>query len=512
MTSDDRARERRLEFSLSLLEQLHVGVIANLSNNPSAPMDLYANYAAQRLLGFSDAHPSIDDIAALNFQIDSELIGAPDQKQPLQHPLTQALQGESTERRDLVFQNKAIAIRGEQVSASSGVYHAVLLFERDHRLFVQNRHAGDLLTSEISLKDMISFDKLMSQLSTALINAQGSAAYPHIQKALEALGEFCQSDRTYIFEFDSDVSEMSNTFEWVRDGITSHIDELQHIPRHALPWFFESLEHEGLFLVHQLEDIPERGQAEQAEFEKEDIRSVICIGMYAQQKLIGAVGCDMVARSRFWTEADIRRLKLVGEMIANAIQSERFINDLKQAQRELLTTNSQLHDLAHLDALTGIANRRQFDHVLNEEIGRAIRHGYPLALCLVDIDHFKAFNDAYGHLAGDQVLKQVAQLLQNHFRRSGELVARFGGEEFAILIPNKGIVDIESRVADVFEALHGLNIGHNANPVAPYLTMSAGLVDSFQLSEPTAEQLTESADRALYQAKSAGRNRYHVFQ
>ncbi|WP_113907336.1 GGDEF domain-containing protein [Aliidiomarina celeris] len=527
MVSDSQGRAQFLAFSFNLLEQMHVGVITQrpplpLQNGtPPAQATFYANYAAQRLLNLSSSEPTRAELESIHFGIDSELIGAPEQKSPVESPLLSALAGERIERRDLVVNGKPIALHSEQVHRNSednllaanpsATHNAVLLFERDHRLFVHHRSLSDLLNSEISLKDMISFDKLMSQLSTNLINAQGAAAKPHIQQALQALGDFCQADRTYIFEFDDTISTMSNTFEWVREGITSHIDDLQDIAAATLPWFFECIQTEGLFLVHQVEDIPARGVAEKSEFENEDIRSVLCIGMYAQQKLIGVVGCDMVARTRYWTEADIRRLKLVGEIIANAIQNERFIRDLQVTQQELISANQQLNDLAYLDALTGIANRRQFDQALSNEVGRALRNKTQLSLCLIDIDAFKRYNDAYGHVAGDQVLKNVAQLFQNHFRRSGELVARFGGEEFAILVPNKSVAEIEQRIEQLFCALVEQDIEHRASEISPLLTISAGLADLSMLTEPSPEQLVESADIALYNAKHAGRNQFVIF-
>ncbi|MCC5855952.1 MAG: diguanylate cyclase [Idiomarina sp.] len=509
--SEKDVRSLNSEVVFALINAMDTGVIAAQYDSDGQLIGQYfANTAAQHLLSLSSETPSRDELEAVSFAIDAELIGTTQPLKPVHSPIQEALSARPAERRDLTVKGRALSMKSKRVPLPSGELRFLMLLERDHRLFTQSADSSDLLSSEISLKDLIGFDKLMSQLSTDLINAQGGDCEPHIQRALEALGEFCHADRTYIFEFDEGITKQTNTFEWVREGITSHIDELQNIPRNALPWFFKVIETEGLFVVHDVDTIPEEGNNEQAEFNSEDIRSVICVGMYAQNRLIGFVGCDMVARKRHWTEADIRRLKLVGEMIANALQSERYLRSLRAAHEELLTANESLQELAHRDGLTGIANRRHFDEQLSHEVHRCLRHGAPLTVVLVDIDFFKPFNDHYGHIAGDHALRAVARVLSEHFRRSGELVSRFGGEEFAILLPEVEAQEASERLQDVLFGIEQMNIPHATSECSDVLTVSAG-ISALSISprvEP--EELLTVADKALYSAKAQGRNRVVV--
>lgn len=162
--------------------------------------------------------------------------------------------------------------------------------------------------------------------------------------------------------------------------------------------------------------------------------------------------------------------------------------------------------LATLDGLTGIANRRAFDGALAQETQRLAQGGSgPLSLVLVDVDHFKRFNDFYGHQAGDDCLRAVAGALSGGMRRTGEMAARFGGEEFAILLPGHDRPAALAAAERLRRAVAGLSLPHAARPDGDLVTISAGAAT---LSEPDeGAALIAAADQALYRAKSGGRNR-----
>jgi diguanylate cyclase (GGDEF)-like protein len=184
---------------------------------------------------------------------------------------------------------------------------------------------------------------------------------------------------------------------------------------------------------------------------------------------------------------------------------------LTRLNRELDAANARLAQLSDTDALTGIANRRRFDQKLAEEWARASRHATPLALLLIDVDHFKRYNDRYGHPAGDACLQRVAQLLHSAARRGGDLLARYGGEEFALLLPHTsrdGALMIARRCIQVVD---GAAIEHADSPVAAHLTLSIGVATSEgPLGPGSASALLEAADSALYQAKRTGRHGAHA--
>jgi len=177
---------------------------------------------------------------------------------------------------------------------------------------------------------------------------------------------------------------------------------------------------------------------------------------------------------------------------------------------ELSTANHTLERLSRMDALTGLANRRHFDSFLGTEIRRAARDRVPLSLILADIDHFKSYNDHYGHQAGDSCLKQVAAALRSAGRRPADLAARYGGEEFVIVLPEterEGAVDVARNVAS---ALAELRIPHAPSPLA-VVTLSQGIASLVPQPHTPPEELVGFADQALYRAKERGRNQFVLF-
>ena len=162
--------------------------------------------------------------------------------------------------------------------------------------------------------------------------------------------------------------------------------------------------------------------------------------------------------------------------------------------------------LAHQDSLTGLHNRRSFDRVLARLWRQAQREEQALALLLCDVDHFKAYNDRYGHKAGDRALQQVGAVLQEAARRPLDLAVRLGGEEFAVLLYGIAPAEARQRAEALRQALEARGIAHEASLTAPVLTLSVGLCCLQPSIEQTPDSLFEHADRALYEAKAFGRN------
>ncbi len=185
----------------------------------------------------------------------------------------------------------------------------------------------------------------------------------------------------------------------------------------------------------------------------------------------------------------------------------RDITERKVAELALARANEALDRLAHIDGLTQIANRRKFDQVLTSEWKRMKREGKLLGMILADIDYFKQFNDIYGHQAGDDCLRSVAATLSALVHRPADLVARFGGEEFMILLPDtdyEGCRQIAEKMRLTIEALR---IRHDGSKVNTVVTMSFGVAATAASGEGTSEDLVGAADKALYSAKESGRNR-----
>jgi len=175
--------------------------------------------------------------------------------------------------------------------------------------------------------------------------------------------------------------------------------------------------------------------------------------------------------------------------------------------RRQVSSIGELIDLSSHDSLTKLWNRRAFDEKFNEELRRATRRGHSLSLLFADIDYFKAFNDSFGHQAGDDCLRIVANVLDSNFVRAGEQVFRYGGEEFVVLLPNTSDSDALTLGQRVVEALSAKKIPHPLSPIASIVTISVGVATASPNQDYNGNELIDTADRALYKAKSEGRNR-----
>lgn len=175
--------------------------------------------------------------------------------------------------------------------------------------------------------------------------------------------------------------------------------------------------------------------------------------------------------------------------------------------QQLESANQRLQRLVGLDGLTEVANRRRFDEYLHQEWQRLTRIQQPLSLILADIDHFKAYNDTYGHPAGDDCLRQVAQTMQRAVQRATDLVARYGGEEFAVILPHTSQEGARRVAANLQAQVQALQLPHRGSGVSAVVTLSLGVVTTIPHLFSTPVALLSAADEALYQAKRAGRNR-----
>ena len=199
-------------------------------------------------------------------------------------------------------------------------------------------------------------------------------------------------------------------------------------------------------------------------------------------------------------------LVLLGvRMIRQMIQTGRLQQELRDAQTALEANNAALQLLALSDGLTGLANRRHFDACLDAEFKRAMRDGSPLALVMFDVDYFKKFNDHHGHVEGDAALQLVSGAMLAGQRRPGDVAARFGGEEFALLLPDTDIDGALKVAESIRAAIAAVKFAHGASPFR-ILTVSAGVHSLVPQRDQNARALVEAADRGLYQAKAEGRN------
>lgn len=207
--------------------------------------------------------------------------------------------------------------------------------------------------------------------------------------------------------------------------------------------------------------------------------------------------CHSRTESR-WFMMRVSPLALTGQPLY--VISHQNITERKLAEIEAM-------NLSRIDGLTGTANRRHFDEHLQSEWKRCERLQLPLSLLMLDIDHFKLFNDSYGHLAGDQCLQEIGHILQMFGKRPGDLSARYGGEEFAVVLSNAQQNDVSQIARRLLEAIRNRNIPFTSSPVCPFVTVSMGVATIYPNKNLETSTLVAIADTSMYAAKNNGRNR-----
>lgn len=205
----------------------------------------------------------------------------------------------------------------------------------------------------------------------------------------------------------------------------------------------------------------------------------------------------------------IARIRYHSKAYLNQMQRDDAYRALRDSQRQLMEMNFELQRMTNVDGLTGLSNRRYFDECLDAEWKRSVRGQAALAILMIDIDFFKEYNDTYGHLAGDEVLQKVADTLQKSSGRSTDLTARFGGEEFIVMLPMTDLAGARLMADKARQDVEDLQIPNSAAGISEFLTVSIGCAAMIPQRTQSPFILVDAADTALYEAKNAGKNRVY---
>lgn len=437
-------------------------------------------------------------IAHLTFRVEEPLqIQVP--ADAMISPMLLALSEPQTDRRDLLLGQVPVQLTSQQLSTTATTTVTLVTIQpRDHRLFIYRNTQLDTYSTELSLKELINFEKLVSQMTSALQPGRDDLD-ERIDNAVAAIGDFTQVDRAYVFLFDYDHTHMSNTHEWVNQGITSHIEELQNISHEHLPWFFEQMQSVGKVELTDTAALGDEAKHEREEFLKEDIQSILCVGMYANQKLVGFLGFDMVARQRRWSQIDVRRIRIVADLIATAIHSSRLQQSLELSQRQLIATNTALRELALQDGLTGLPTMPKLKLRVEEEIARARRQSYGLSMCVFSLDGWEKIKHQATESEWDSLIQDIAARVGSCFRRHGEIVARCDSGSFAVILPHADIELARERADKVLNQVKTLCVGCKRD-----VTLSAGIAQ--WQSDMDAEDLLMAVQNNASQAHLQGGN------
>ncbi|EKT4481089.1 Wsp signal transduction system regulator diguanylate cyclase WspR [Pseudomonas putida] len=206
----------------------------------------------------------------------------------------------------------------------------------------------------------------------------------------------------------------------------------------------------------------------------------------------------------------VARIRYHSRSYLTLLQRDEAYRALRVSQQQLLDSNLMLQRLMNSDGLTGLSNRRHFDEYLELEWRRAMREQQQLSLLMIDVDYFKAYNDSFGHLAGDEALRQVAEAIRGSCSRPTDLPARYGGEEFALVLPNTSPGGARLVAEKLRQTVLALGIPHTAPVADARLTVSIGLATQTPPVGSHCRLLISAADKGLYQAKNSGRNQVGI--
>ncbi|HEY3599630.1 MAG TPA: PleD family two-component system response regulator [Paraburkholderia sp.] len=204
---------------------------------------------------------------------------------------------------------------------------------------------------------------------------------------------------------------------------------------------------------------------------------------------------ELVARVRYHSRSYI-----------NLLQRDEAYRALRQSQQQLLEANLELRRLTHSDGLTGLSNRRYLDEYLSAEWRRSAREQSEMSMLMIDVDSFKQYNDSYGHVAGDEVLKRIALTVEGCLGRAGDLAARYGGEEFVVVLPGTSSAGARLLAEKIRLEVEGLGLPHGNSPTGRHVTISIGGATLVPAPESPMTSIVEAADAALYRAKRNGKN------
>jgi diguanylate cyclase (GGDEF)-like protein/PAS domain S-box-containing protein len=327
-----------------------------------------------------------------------------------------------------------------------------------------------------------------------------ATAVTEVQKTLQA-------DRVAIFHLNLDGSG-----EVIQEAVLPEYPSILHQPwgDECFPAACYAYYLEGQPRIVERMDIEEWGDClldfPQAATVKSKVSApIVQRSASGDRRLWGLLIAHACGDYRQWQPREADLMQQLADQLAIAIQQSELYRKLQQANREL-------EQISTTDALTGLANRRRFDHYLRQEWHRLAREAAPITLILADVDHFKLYNDTYGHSAGDTCLARVAQVIQRCARRPGDLAARYGGEEFAIVLPRTVTVGAIQMIERIRQSLTRLQIDHATSPVDSHITLSFGIACVRAQPDDGPLSLINLADQALYKAKARGRNGYYLSQ
>lgn len=338
----------------------------------------------------------------------------------------------------------------------------------------------------------IAFQKIDSHISWDLISLNKNNFDRKVDSFLENIAGFFQLDRVYLSLIDYESQSMSYSNQWWNEELTLYREKYGEKDLEKLSPWLNKLKDKDFILIENTEDMDDEVDFYKKELLERGVKSLALVPIRDGDKVKAYIGVESILSSKKWTQENIKLLKIM-------------VNRLNSAMIQM-KSSEEINFMAYNDHLTGLANRFLFAERVNRAIDLARENSSLLSVIFIDLDNFKLVNDTIGHEGGDILLKEVAKALVNTVEE-GDLVGRFGGDEFLIMLKNikdsKSINKMAEKIMKVFSHTFMVN-GQEFS-----ITASAGLA-SYPLDGSDSETLVKNADIAMYKAKDKGKNRYSL--
>lgn len=344
-----------------------------------------------------------------------------------------------------------------------------------------------------SLEKKIAFNRLLLEISLSLVNLDPDHLDEVINSLLAEIGRFFEVDRSYLFTIDWQADTITNTHEWIADGIAPAIQRLQRVAFAGFPWLREHMRNNRMAHAPDVDALPEEAALDREEYQEQSIKTLLIVPIVRGDEVTGMFGLDSVRCRQHWDEEIQDDLRLLGQLLAGAMDASHM--------------GRQLRHMAYHDVLTQLPNRKLLGDRIQQAVARCRRHDCRSAVMLIDIDDFKLVNDTFTHSAGDQLLCEIADRLA-HTLRDSDTVARIGGDEFVVVCEVDEVADAADLTARIQEAISQPLMLHGQRLVI-HSSVGITLIPDDDLD---ADRLLRNADLAMYQAKASGKNRFAFFK
>ena len=341
---------------------------------------------------------------------------------------------------------------------------------------------------------------LLAEIALQFLKADTANMSLMLDHVCQKIGTVFGVERVSIVEFEQQYARYRNFWSSI-PGATP----LKNVSVTDMNMLSGTFKEQSILVVENIDTIEDSAQREYQAMKSIGIRSIGAFALTDGSKLLGMLSLSNVSAPFHWSAPKTAMLTQFAAALNELLLREQKEQQMQHLQQALVTANVQLQTIAQTDELTGLANRRPFEEALTQVLSSSL----PVALVMIDVDHFKAYNDYYGHFDGDKVLQQVAQGLASISLPESSILARIGGEEFAIVMSDVSDVQLTSIAENLCDFVAGLQIPHQKSALG-FVTISVGAVLVAASATRTKQSVLRQADLCLYSAKSAGRNRVKV--